>query len=262
MRPVIDRLLWEQRVRLPLLVALAVAWGFTLVAVFAFSDDQTRTAGIAGNAAAAFRILGLDPLAAWVSLGANHPILIVACLLEAVAVGVRAIAGELEAGTLDLTLARPIERTRYLLAHVAVIVPASALIAVGYAVGALLGDRVYDPPGAPLVPSRLLLTAVELWLLVIAIGMLALLLSAFSSERGRALSWTLGAVITMYAANFLLPLWGPSEPFARLSLFRWFTPGPTIQAGTFAWDDAAALVAFSLVAGAGAVERFRRRDLV
>ena len=144
MRPVVDRLLWEQRVRLPLLVALATAWGFTLVAVFAFADDQTRTAGIAGNAATAFRILGLDPLAAWASLGENHPILLVACLLEAVAIGVRAIAGELEAGTLDLTLARPVGRTRYLLAHVAVMVPASALIAVGYAVGAVIGDRVYD----------------------------------------------------------------------------------------------------------------------
>ena len=63
------RLLAEHRVRLPLILLAVAAFGFALVGVFAAADDATRASSVSGNAAIAFRLLGLDPLAAWVSLG-------------------------------------------------------------------------------------------------------------------------------------------------------------------------------------------------
>ncbi len=258
---VLRRLLREQRLRLPLVVLLIGGWGFALVGLFSTADDATRTAGLAGNAATAFRIEGLDPLAAWAGLGQEHPIFLVGSFLFAVGLGVRAVAGELEAGTLALTLARPITRRRYLSSHVVLLIGGSVVIAVAYAAGAVAADRVFDPPGGPLQPQRMLLAAAESSLLLIAVGTLALIVSALASERGRALGVTLGIAITMYAGNFLFALWSPLRPLARATLFWYFTPGPAIQRGTIGWGDDAVLLAFS-VAGLGFTAWwFGRRDL-
>jgi beta-exotoxin I transport system permease protein len=261
MAVVLRRLLREHRVRLPLLVVLVTAWGFLLVTVYAESDAQTRTAGLTGNAAAALRILGLDPLAAWVAVGQSHPLFLVATLSFAVGLSVRAIAGELEAGTLELTLTRPLSRTRYLAAHVALLVPGCAALACAYAVGTTAADRVLDPPGRTLAAGRMLLAAGESGLLLVAVGAVALLVSSLASERGRALAVALGIAIVMYAGDFLFSLWSPLEPLARLTLFWYFTPGPAIQQGHVSWGDDAVLAVVAVVAIAAAAFRFERRDL-
>lgn len=258
---VLRRLVWEHRVRLPLLLVLVTAWGFLLVTVYAESDAQTRTAGLTGTAAAALRILGLDPLAAWVALGQTHPIFLVSTLTFAVGLTVRAIAGELEAGTLELQLARPVSRLRYLAAHVVLLVPGCMLLTGAYAVGAVAADRVLDPPGRTLAPGRMLEAAVESALLVLAVGAVSLLVSALASERGRALSFALGIAIVMYAGNFLFALWSPLHPLARLTLYWYFTPGPAIQEGRISWGDDAVLAAVVVAALAAAAWRFERRDL-
>ena len=159
-------------------------------------------------------------------------------------------------------MARPVSRRRYLGTHLALLVPGCALVALAYALGALAGDRTFDAPGAPLQLSRMLLAALESALLLLAIGTLAVLVSAYSSERGRALSWVLGISIGMYAGNFLLVLWEPTRDLARLTFFWYFSPGATIQRGDVAWGDAAVLAGWSVAASAVAIWHFQRRDLV
>ena len=258
---VIRRIGWDWRVRLPLILMLVLLWGFALVALFSTVDDRTRTAGLDGNIAIAFRLAGLDPLTAWTALGQVHPILLVTALLFVIGLGVRAVAGELESGSLDLTLARPVSRTSYLCSHVAVLVPGTAVIAVAYAVGTVVADRLFDPPGARLEIGRMLLAAGQAWLLFLAIGSLALLISALSSERGRATAITIGVVLAMYVGNFLFALWEPLRGLTRLSFFRYFTPGPTIQFGDVAWADTGVLAVCAAVTSVAAVVAFSRRDL-
>ena len=259
--PVIQRALWELRLRLPLIVLLVALWGFALVALFSTADDQTRTAGLDGNISIAFRLAGLDPLAAWTVLGQTHPILLVAAFLFIIGLGVRAIAGELEAGSLDLTLARSISRSRYLGSHVAILVPGTALLALAYAIGAVVADRLFDPPGVPLEPGRMLLAAMQAWLLFMAVGALALLVSSLFSERGRALGVAVGITLVMYVGNFLFALWTPLRFLTRVTLFWYFAPGPTIQDGDVPWGNCAALAGFTIVTLGLAFAAFSRRDL-
>ena len=187
---VLGRLAREQRVRLPLVVLFAGLWGFLLVALFATSDSETQSlSNQPGNLTAAFRLVGLDPLAAWVTLGQAHPLFLLACGLFAIGLGVRAIAGELEAGTLELTLSRPLRRSTYLAAHVLLLAPGALLIALAYATGTMIADRAFDPPGDALQPLRMVAAALLAAILVLALGGIALLASAFHSERGRALGW-------------------------------------------------------------------------
>ena len=136
------------------MVLFAGLWGFLLVALFATADSQTQSLqNQPANLTAAFRLAGLDPLAAWVSLGQVHPLFLLACGLFAIGLGVRSVAGELEAGTLELTLVRPLRRSTYLAAHVALLVPGALAITGAYALGAVVADRAFDPPGDPLAPG-------------------------------------------------------------------------------------------------------------
>jgi ABC-type transport system involved in multi-copper enzyme maturation permease subunit len=258
---VLRRLAWEHRLRLPLIVAGAAIWGFALVGLFATADQASRTAGLTGNIASAFRILGLDPLAAWVALGQTHPVFLVGSFFFTVALGTRAVAGELAAGTLELTLARPLSRRAYLGVHLAFLVPGCVAITLAYGTGALVADRAFDPPGAALLPGRLVVAAIESCLLLVAIGVLALGVSVLASDGGRALAWALGIAIAMYAGNLLFSLWSPLRPFARLSLFWYFTPGNAIERGSVSWSDSIVLVTFTAVAAVAAVTWFERRDL-
>ena len=256
------RLLAEHRVRLPLILLAVAAFGFALVGVFAAADDATRASSVSGNAAIAFRLLGLDPLAAWVSLGQIHPIFLVLSALFAVSIGVRSVAGELEAGTLEMTLARPISRTAYLATHLVLLVPGCALIALAYAGGTLLGDRVFDAPGAPLVAGRLMLAALQSALLLLAVGVLAVLVSALvvgarpgivvgarhhdRHVRRELPAGAVGADARPRPAHLLLVL------LARR----------TIQSGSVPWGNVAVLAGWSVAASGAAIAHFRRRDLV
>ena len=262
MTAVLRRIVWEQRVRLPLLLVLSALWGLLIVLIFDTADPRQRDLSAQpGNVAVAARVLGIDPLAAWVSLGQLHPVFLVASCLFAVGLGIRSVAGELEAGTLELTLARPLRRRDHLTAYLVALAPGCALLALAFAAGAVTADALFDPPGGPLRVSRMLLSAVGATLLLAAVAALSVLISTLHVERGRALAWALGILLVMYAGAFLLPLWSPAAPVARLSLFWYFTPGPTIQDGDVPWRDWAALAAFTLVAVTAAVRIFTRRDL-
>ena len=258
---VVRRIVWELRVRFPLIALLVALWGFALVALFSTADDQTRTAGLDGNISLAFRLAGLDPLAAWTVLGQTHPILLVASFLFIIGLGVRSVAGEHESGSLDLTLARSLSRQSYLGSHCAVLVPGAAVLALAYATGAVVADRIFDPPGIPLEPGRMVLAAFQAWLLFLAVGALALLVSALLSERGRALGIAVGITLGMYVGNFLFALWEPLRFLTRVTLFWYFAPGPTIQNGEIPWGNCAVLAGFTTVALGVAFAAFTRRDL-
>ena len=48
----------------------------------------------------------------------NHPLIVLVVLSWAMARGSGAVAGEIERGTIDVTLSRPISRSNYLLSHI------------------------------------------------------------------------------------------------------------------------------------------------
>lgn len=260
-RALIIRLVREQRIRLPLEVLLIATWGFLLVAVFATSDvftkqleAQTEQFGDLLN------LVGLDPLAQWASIGFQHPIFLLGGGLFAVGLGVRAIAGELEAGSLALALSRPLARRTWYVSHVIVLIVGCVVLSEAYALGCLLATAVTSPMGH-LEASWMLLAGLQGALLLLALGGIGFIFSAFSSERGRALSWSVGVIVVLYAANFLLPLWSPTKQAAKLSPFGWFDSAPLLQRGDVAWGDWLVLAIYAAVPLAIAAWQFMRRDL-
>jgi ABC-2 type transport system permease protein len=255
------RILWEQRVRLPLILAFALAWGFLLVTLFGHLSPQERNLG-PQEVQIALRLLGIDALAAWVTVGQQHPLFLGAATLFLVGGGVRAIAGELEAGTLELVLSRPVSRVRYLLSWIAVLVPGAAGIALAYSLGCIIAWELFHPAGGHVHPWYMLESAVYTALLLSAIAGVSLLASSLSSERSRALTWAAALVIGSYAWNFLLSLVSSLRPLARVSPWWYYAPGTLIDRGSVPWADAAVLLAITLVSGAAALVVFTRRDLL
>jgi ABC-2 type transport system permease protein len=254
------RILWEQRVRLPLILAFALVWGFLLVLLFGHLAPAERNLG-PQQVQIALRLLGIDPLAAWVTVGQEHPLFLAAAALFLVGGGIRAIAGELEGGTLELVLARPVSRVRYLLSWIAVLVPGALGIALAYSVGCIVAWQLFHPSGGRLHSWNMLESACYTTLLLTAIAGVSLLASSLSSERGRALSWAVGLVIGSYAWSFLLSLVESLRPLARLSPWWYYAPGALIERGEVPWLHAGVLLAITLVTGALALVIFSRRDL-
>ena len=136
----------------------------------------------------ALRLLGIDALAAWVTVGQEHPLFLGASTLFLVGGGVRAIAGELEGGDVELALARPVSRVRYLLSWIAALVPGAAAIALAYSLGCIAAWELFQPSSGHLYPANMLESSVYTMLLLAAIAGASLLASSLSSERGRALA--------------------------------------------------------------------------
>ncbi|MGI9116238.1 MAG: ABC transporter permease subunit [Gaiellales bacterium] len=259
--PLIRRLVTQQRIQLPLELVFTFAWGYMLVALFATSDKfgsmLQQEAEMLGGA---WALIGLDPLRQWVTIGLLDPPFFLGGGAFAIGIGLRCIAGELADGSLALAITRPISRLRWYLSHLAVMIPGSFLIGVFYALGCIVAANLTTPIGS-LDPWYTVLASLEAGLLFTVFGAFATFFSAFSSDKGRAMGWTLGVLVVMYMLAFLLPLWGTGADLAKLTPFGWYVPGPILQHGQVPWGDVGMLALFAAVPLAIGGWRFATRDL-
>lgn len=259
---VLRRIAWEQRVRLPLILCFSVLWGFLVVAFYAYADARTRDVGLGSDQVrAALQILGIDPLAAWVGTAQEHPLFIAAALTFVAGSGVRAVAGELEGGTLELTLTRPLARSRHLAAYCVALVAGAVAIALAYGVGCYAAWLGFRPRPGTLSALPIAEMSAYTALMLVALGAVSLLCSALASERGRALSWLVGIVIVSYAWFFLASLVAALQPFARISPWWWYTPSAVVQGSGLPWSSIAVLAAVTLVCASASFAQLGRRDL-
>ena len=187
--------------------------------------------------------------------GLLGPVLVI---IFAGAFGAHAIAGEEESGRLDVLLAHPVERWQVVLQR------AGALLVALLLAGAVLllamlaaaGPAQFSSIGA----SNLAAATVQLVLLGLVFGCLALAVGAATGRRGLAL----GALAVLGIATYLANTLGPSvEAIAwtrDISPFHYFSGGAPLRNG---WQpaDALILLGVSIVLVALAIASFRRRDV-
>ncbi|HEU5116511.1 MAG TPA: ABC transporter permease subunit [Isosphaeraceae bacterium] len=186
-----------------------------------------------------------------------HPFLWVPVVTWAIGRASLAVAGEVERGTLDMVLTRPISRTSYLLAQVTAGLVGLALI-VGFLIAgnqvALFYNRVEDPPGV----RTLFWPALNLMMLGVAVMGLTLGASALDRVRWRSLLFGSFVTVGGYVAWFL-----STRPemegspwtwwMERVALFSLFNPVDAVGAGK---DLAFNLEMLAAVGGAGLVVAF------
>jgi ABC-2 type transport system permease protein len=264
-------LAWRSAVqaRFVLLSCLTVLAGLQLVLVGqASAIEETHAFGRMAEFVPAFLQRGLGSKSlllvtfkGTVAFGYFHPV--IAILISVLAIYfVTEPAHEVEAGLVDLTLARPLPRhaivTRSVLMSVGAVCLAVVLMAAGTRLGLLLfGSPEFDAPSLATTASLL----AHLAAVAACFGGLGLVIA--TGSRRWSTSFTAGAMaaVVLYLLDFLAIAWPPARAIAWLSPFHYY-PALSIVAG-----DAPPVRNLAILLSATACFvaigywRFSRRDL-
>ena len=195
----------------------------------------------------------------------NHPFFLILISIWSIGRGSAGVAAEIERGTMDLVLSRPISRTAYMTSQVLVAIGGLFVLATALAAGGSIAVRyniLREPPGT----WTLLRPAMNLAALGLPIYGYTLLASSLDHVRWRP-SWagstlTLGGFIAYVIA--MIPVfrdmwWKPW--LERVSIFKAYNPVELVIKGeTFAFN-------LSILGGIGvacialAIIAFAVRDL-
>jgi ABC-2 type transport system permease protein len=178
-------------------------------------------------------------------------------LVWAIGAGGRAIAGEEEAGTLDLLLSTPLRRGT-ILRDKAI---AGALITVGLAFIVFVVVAVFGPPFDISVPTAdLAVASALLALLTIGFGAIALAVGAATGHKGLADAVAGGLALFTYVLNALGSTVDALRPLRPVSPFRWYLDPDPLTSGLH-WQNVLVLLAIPALAYLVAVLLFDRRDI-
>jgi ABC-2 type transport system permease protein len=175
-------------------------------------------------------------------------------LIYVVGAGGRAIAGEEEAGTLDLLLAHPVSRTRVVIEKAAATTVQLALLALVVFASIAVTAPLFS---LDIGTDRIAAAVVGVFLLSLVFGYLALLVGAATGSRAVAIGVPAALAVAAYLLNGLGQIADVLEPFRVLSPFR-HVGDPLVEGA--GWGFAVLLVV-ALVVVASAPLAFARRDV-
>ncbi len=195
----------------------------------------------------------------WLVVAMAHPITLTLFTVAALTTA-GSIAAEVERGTIDFVLSRPVRRSSYLLAVAA----ASLLLVTAVELSALLTTlfaRLTISGLAALPVSGLLRVFLGSWTIFAAISLVAVLISANVSLRSRALALSVAFVVISFLTNAAALMLDQLYPIRRLSLFHYFPAAEMLQSTSTLTE----LVVPGMVGGlalVAALLSFSRRDIV
>lgn len=177
-------------------------------------------------------------------------------LIFAIGTGARLLAGEEEAGTIELELASPVSRLRVLGERLASLV---AVVLVLIAVVTLVSLGLIQTLDMDVPASRLLAGSAGLALLVLGFGSLAFAIGAATGRR----AWAVGGAGALAVTAFMFDALGPvveAQWMSEVSPFYWYLGRDPLLDG-FDWVGLSKLTAIVALTWAVAAAAFPRRDL-
>ncbi|HEX6339909.1 ABC transporter permease subunit [Umezawaea sp.] len=205
----------------------------------------------------AFRLDDISSAAGYLqstTFGLLVPLLIT---MYGIATGTRALAGDEEAGHLDVLITHPVSRTRLLVHRFAALATGATVIA-GVVFAVMLAIRSGARLDTVLI-GGFAGQCLNAALLAMTFGALAIALGAAGAGRGLVLGVSAGIGVLAYAANTFGAQLGVG--WARdLSPFHHYLGGEPLRNGV-QWVDAGILAAMTAVLLAVGVWSFNRRDL-
>ena len=217
-----------------------------------FGEPPRAVEALTGGALDFFSPVG------WISAAMTHPITITLQTLAALTIAV-SIPTEIERGTMDLILSRPVSRAKYLFSKMAAAASAVALVQLAGLVVLLL-SRLFLPDVDQVSAGAMVRLFAGSFCMFLAFSMLAFLISSRSSLRGRALGLSIGLVVGSFFLNFLGLLFDGASWLRYLSPFHYFTPAERLTGEAPAYHPLV-LLAVAAVAAASAYRLFATRDL-
>lgn len=265
MAALMQRFMRTERLRVLVLSIGVALWMLMLMVVYREVGSDILGPELDNAIGQAFDIRRVvDPdlvLGQLLGMAYTHPMFLIIISAIVVTLGVRSCAGELEAGTLELTLARPVSRRRYLLSYMLFLNLATLLLIVVAAAAAWAFSGALDVLGS-VHADRLSQVSLNAFLMFSGFGAICTLLSTLVSSRSAATFSSVGVIVAMYFLTLFSRVWEPVEPLGQLSLFTYLDATPIMFGEGLDMPNVAVLAAVVIVANAIALLRFERRDLV
>lgn len=229
--------------RWTLIVSCAVLFGLAWLSVYITSLNESRIlrdlqSGEGGNRLEWLRRLGVakEPVSAEIMmLFWNHPLFMILIPIWTIIRGSAAVSAEVERGTMDLLLSRPVTRTSYLTSQVCVALAGLFLLALGATAGACIAIRYNTLRVAPDRWS-LFQSAINLAALGLPIYGYTVLASSIDHVRWRPAG--IGSSLTL--AGFIAYVIAMNPVFSdmwwrpwleRVSIFAAYTPVEIVTKG-------------------------------
>jgi ABC-type transport system involved in multi-copper enzyme maturation permease subunit len=198
---------------------------------------------------------GMLAAVAWV-----HPVILALAWAHAIIIATRVPAGEIERGTIDVLLGLPISRRELFVTETLACVMAGVVLMFAAAGGHALGAMALRPE-LRLPAGKVAIIVVNLFAVYLTVGAAAMLLSALSDRRGRAISIAFGLVVASFLVNYLSQVWAPAEHVAFLSLLRYDRPLLVMRTGEWPVRDLVSLGGAAVVLWVSAGVVLCRRDI-
>jgi len=196
----------------------------------------------------------------FIAFGYTHPAILFMLTFVSVSIATRYITAEIEGRSIELLALRLLPRYRVVLTPYFFMIVSTALIYFAMAAGSLCGREILDLSN-DIEPFVLLKIVVTGMLFFSAIGAIVTLVSAMSSERGSALAWSIGIILSLFVIDAIIRLWEKIEFLKPYSFFNWYQP-VDIATGRYDFNTGISvlliLTPFFLIL---AVITFNKRDL-
>jgi ABC-type transport system involved in multi-copper enzyme maturation permease subunit len=251
--------LWRRhRLRVLAISCGALGWGFLAPVIYKAVFGSTALQSLP-SVITKFGSGNVSTLGGVITIMYEHPFLVAMVLAVGISVATAAVAGARTAGTLELTLARPVSRRALVAVTALATATMLAVVLLAFVAGTMAG-AAFEGISGSLPLASLPLIWVESLLLFGAFASFALLTSTLSDRSSPALSVALAYVLANYFVEVLGSLWQAAAPYQKYSLFAHFLPNAIIG-GDAAAGDALILLAAVVVPLAAALWAFPRRDL-
>lgn len=250
-----------------LLVGITVFELIQPVAIASFGELARMEALIRFVPPAFFALMNVTPdflkaagLAGYLSLGFTHPIYHILAAATTIWFACRSLAGEIERGSIQLALARPISRQRVYVSRVIGLAVVTFGVAVVGPIGMIAGVALADPDGS-IALSHFVPMAGMAALLAWSIGGMALGGSAAADRMGQAVGWAIAILVVSYVIDYFAALWSVLRPLEPLSIYHYYDPPSALARGEIAPLNALVLGAVGVAGVIFGFAIFTRRDL-
>jgi ABC-2 type transport system permease protein len=171
-------------------------------------------------------------------------------------------ASEIETLFMDLILSRPLARHRVITRSVALLIMCAVFVLVMMMLGTWSGLYFLAPGDAAWPTSALIRSlALNLGMLMLSWGGVALAITSRARRRGVAGSFAGLLALTTYLLDYVARVWEPAERIAWLSPFRYYNPLDMIMGREVSAHNLLVLAGIAVFGFALSYVLFSRRDI-
>ncbi len=195
-----------------------------------------------------------------VAIGYQHPIVLIMLMVNAGTTPTGLLTAELERGTMELLLARPITRGRiYALATLIPMVGQIALVGVIFG-STVLWTNIFDY-GEPVPLMPFFLVSVNVAVISCAVVAISVLASAFFNERNRAIGSVVAYLVVSYLLDFCAVWWERLKVIHPWTIYYYCIPNRVLRENHLRATDLSILSVILVVCLVLGYFIWRRKDL-